>query len=248
MAVFFSQTNWLGIDFAELGVELDPSRTPDSNFYKAFYLALTQKYADYESLPVAWKSVKLGDSLQLANLISKPEKILSYGCGVGFLESELRRILENNLYVTDFSDVVLKYNLDFRDTFIELGHIDSHRYSHIILNQVSYALTDLDLEALIKNLGSLLSPGGKMLIGYSPQKSLKIHRRVAQLARVWALAGVSFGYLKQKNQSATNSQGWGWHRTIFEMNEIIRHANLTIIETHRFKTQIVVELQSDGFV
>jgi len=244
MAAFFCQSSWLGIDFTELGVELNPSCIPDSSFYEAFYSTLIRKYPSYENLPTDWKDAKLVDASQLANLVTEPENILSYGCGVGFLESELQRILGNRLYVTDFSDVVLKYNPDFRDTFINISQIDSRKYSHIILNQVSYALTDFDLEVLMGNLGSLLSPSGKMLIGFSPHKSLKFHQKFA----LWLRDGAPFRYFTPNKGSIANSQGWGWHRTILEMNEIFHRANFRIIETYHLESQIVVELQPDSLM
>ena len=54
----FTQIEWQNIYFSEIGVDLDASKLPTSDFYNKFYKALFNRYENYEALPLSWLEKK----------------------------------------------------------------------------------------------------------------------------------------------------------------------------------------------
>ena len=86
---FFRQTEWLGIKFSELQVDLKLKELPSAEFYSAFYRHLDQKYTDLCELPSEWLNIKLNTAKFLSLLIPAGSRVFSYGCGLGIVEKYL---------------------------------------------------------------------------------------------------------------------------------------------------------------
>jgi hypothetical protein len=61
---FFTQNEWLGINFSELPVELYSDKLPSAEFYSLFYRELDKKYIDLSQFPIEWLKIKLNQSTQ----------------------------------------------------------------------------------------------------------------------------------------------------------------------------------------
>lgn len=124
MAKFFRQSSWLGIEFCDLNIRLHQDKLPGPEFYDAFYEKLFQTYPNYSNLPADWRIRKENDSAFLSRFIPKSSNLLSYGCGIGYLESCLMDILGQTFYVSDFSPYILKYRPDLEKNFLSLENSD----------------------------------------------------------------------------------------------------------------------------
>ena len=159
---FFMQKSWLGIDFTKLNIDLNPFLIANKRFYQAFYLALFQKYPTYHALPSEWRFRKHFEAQVLSEFI-QDGPLLSYGCGIGYLESLLLQD-RKQLYLTDFDDFCLRYNSESQ--FIYNLEENSSKFKHILLSQVVYSLTDKEFLDIVDFLRIKLLPNGSLVITF----------------------------------------------------------------------------------
>jgi len=88
----FWQKNWFDIEFNSFAT-LNPNTLADEIFYDKFYKEFFNKFNSYDELPSGWRQ----DKKILANFILEQikfwnkQKVLSIGCGNGFIETELSK-------------------------------------------------------------------------------------------------------------------------------------------------------------
>jgi hypothetical protein len=78
------QTEWQGIqftDFAKLSTAL-----AGTEFYNAFYREIFRHYSGYEELDMSWRRNKQELSDWIAMRCPAGSRILSVGCGLGYME------------------------------------------------------------------------------------------------------------------------------------------------------------------
>lgn len=86
---FFTQEEWLGINFSEIPVELYSDKLPSAEFYSLLYRELDKKYIDLSHFPVEWVNIKFNTAHALSQFIPQGGNALSYGCGLGIIEKYL---------------------------------------------------------------------------------------------------------------------------------------------------------------
>lgn len=241
MAEFFSQTSWLGIEFCDLGVKLDPLNLADRQFYAAFYEKLLRTYPCYRDYSIDWRLQKYKDAEFLSRFIAKDSNLLSYGCGVGYLESCLMGFLETSFFVTDFSPVILHYRPDLNSKFLDIRKLDQFSFSTILLSQVSYALSDIDLIFLFKKLHNLLEVDGLLIVSFYEQAS-QLNTAIRRVFSSFSSLKSSLRCKKMKSNSigpgpVATEQGWGFHRSKKEMIDISTEAEFKIYHFCRFGSQ-----------
>jgi len=82
------QKEWFGIEFSSFA-DLSSSNLATSDFYAHFYDAFFRRYKSYDELPDDWKSGKREVAEHLATLIRERSRVLSIGCGNGYIEQQL---------------------------------------------------------------------------------------------------------------------------------------------------------------
>jgi len=86
----FYQTEWQGIHFSSF--HPTSSKTlAGAEFYDAFYRALFEIYPDYAALDVDWRRSKDEITDWLASTVPDGARVLSVGCGLGYMEQQLWR-------------------------------------------------------------------------------------------------------------------------------------------------------------
>ena len=85
----FWQGEWQLIKFEDLAVPLFVDKLASSDFYSSFYTKLFSIYSGYKSLPPDWLSIKTETAKAIGDEINKDASVLSYGCGLGFVEKQL---------------------------------------------------------------------------------------------------------------------------------------------------------------
>mgnify|MGYP000002165476 CR=1 FL=1 len=90
------QKEWFGIKFSTLGVDLSMEKVADVEFYRKFYQEFYKKFQGYSDLPKEWRNLKDEIVTHIDELVDKKgKKILSIGCGTGYVENQLCEIRDN---------------------------------------------------------------------------------------------------------------------------------------------------------
>ena len=84
------QDEWFGINFNSFS-KMDSKCMPDQNFYDKFYAEFYKRFSSYEDLPSEWKKKKAMIADYLACNSTEGMKILSIGCGIGYIEDILKK-------------------------------------------------------------------------------------------------------------------------------------------------------------
>jgi len=87
------QKDWFNIDFISLPVRISSKEIAGADFYTAFYKEFYEKYNGYDELPQFWIKLK-NELVEHLSTLSVDKKILSIGCGNGYIEYKL---LEANI-------------------------------------------------------------------------------------------------------------------------------------------------------
>jgi hypothetical protein len=101
--------SWQGIEFKSFA-NLSKKNVADSTFYDKFYERLFSKYSSYDELDKDWLDQKSEVTDFLNDLAAPNTRLVSIGCGLGFIEACLwsRRSRDLEIHVQDFSQKALK--------------------------------------------------------------------------------------------------------------------------------------------
>ena len=99
----FYQKEWHGIQFSDI-TTVSSAKLADSDFYNAFYETLFIKYSNYEELDFSWRQNKKEIAEWISNQVTPGFKVLSVGCGLGFMEAEMQKQFGTKiqLHVSDY--------------------------------------------------------------------------------------------------------------------------------------------------
>ena len=212
---FFTQKEWLGINFEELPIELYSDKLPSAEFYSLFYRELDKKYIDLSHFPVEWLNFKLNTAHALSHFILRDGNILSYGCGLGIIEKYLiENYGVNKIEGFDFalSSQVGYKNENFQRVFSEEG-ISSKIYEVIYLSQVIYSIDDSEAISLLSFLFKRLKHNGKLIIIntsiLSYENGSDLSQRFIKKLLGNKLTNICKLFLFRNNKKS-GSQGWGF--------------------------------------
>ena len=226
---FFTQTEWQGIQFSDLGVPLDPGQPAAPAFYEAFYRRLMEVFPMLNDLPEIWQVGKRETASAIATLVNQNDRLLSYGAGLGYVEQRL--VKEHGLRGVSVCDVAPAAS--HFDPEGLLTPIDTPSYSQgegqefdvIIMVQVLYALERTDAIEALQNLKQMLAPGGQLILfntssilrenGEVNPRSLPARLR-ATARNVPRMRKLARRLLRKR---VGPEQGWGWARD----NECVRN-------------------------
>lgn len=227
----FYETDWQGIKFTSFA-KVSSSKLADEKFYDSFYKELFKKYSGYNELDESWRHSKDEVADWLSGIIQDEAKVLSVGCGLGYIEQKLWRCNMDRIsvHVQDYATESLKWLrevLPSKNIHIpESGNMDDldQTYDVIYLSAVDYALNDVELLKLLKSLKSRLNKNGCLiLISASFQHNkliLKIKYNVKNMIAV---------FLESLGKNS-RGQFWGWKRTKNEYCELMRDLEFDAIE------------------
>ena len=86
----FYQKEWFGIDFKSF-TQLDSRNIADVAFYDKFYDEFYKRFSSYDDLPPGWRAEKDIIVNFLQQQTNPGDRLLSIGCGNGFIEYLLRK-------------------------------------------------------------------------------------------------------------------------------------------------------------
>lgn len=225
----FYQTDWQGISFTDF-YKVSSSQLAGSDFYNAFYQELFRRYSGYEELDAGW----LRDKENVANWIAKSlpinARVLSIGCGLGYMECCLHR-KHIEVHVQDYASNAFTWmRHELPDTCIHLvGEDDSagiEPYDLIYLSGVAYAVEANDLISMLSSLKNQLQNGGRILVlpGAYLDESLPFTVKLKDCVKdIAKFILETFGLYHR-------GQFWGWQRTHLEYKRLLKRAGYSDIE------------------
>jgi SAM-dependent methyltransferase len=220
------QTEWQNIEFASFS-KISSTNIAGSEFYDAFYRALFEKYSNYEALDADWRRNKDEITDWLASTLPDGARVLSIGCGLGYMEQRLwlKHGDRLELHVQDYASHALGWLRQIlpADRIHEGGgsaQTEVDRFDLIYLSAVDYALPDDDLIGLLTELRSNLRNGGRMMMisasFLEEAEGSKIVPYIKETLK-WILENIG---LRQRGQL------WGWMRTRQEYLAVMRAAGM----------------------
>ncbi|MBQ7738513.1 MAG: hypothetical protein IJT59_02515 [Desulfovibrionaceae bacterium] len=230
----FYQESWQGIPFTKIS-HLSFFHLAGSKFYSTFYEEMFARYSSWEALPLEWRENKRCSAEWLLERIrqhraelgakdGEPYRVLSIGCGVGYMEKLLLDALpEIELYVNEPSTVGLKWLRSYLPAdHVYIGDpltIPGDVYYHMIyLSAVDYAISTRHLVRLLENLRAQLESSGTVLcLSSSFLQEDSIIGSFVNAMKIF-IRGI-LHYLSVRPQ-----QFWGWRRTRKDYNQLFKQA------------------------
>lgn len=225
------QQEWHRIPFSSFAT-LSSTRLADASFYAAFYQTFFEKYRAPEDLEPQWLTVKRQAA---AFLQSRPElpresRILSIGCGLGFIEQQLLAAGYQGIEINEVSRQPLRWiepqleadriHVGFFPECVPLGR----SYDVILLGGVDGVFDREGLRSLLRSVHDRLVPGGHCIllswshhVGRSPLRALIDGTRDAMKAALDRL-GIR-----------PRGQFWGFLRSRKEIRGAVQEARLEIV-------------------
>lgn len=222
----FYQTEWQNIVFSSFH-PMSSTTLAGSEFYDAFYRSLFEKYPNHDALDSGWRRNKDEITDWLAATLPDGARVLSVGCGLGYMEQRLwqqhgERI---ELHVQDYASQALQWLKQVlpAERIHQVGEGDIGQFDLIYLSAVDYAMTNDDLIALLASLRNSLSDGGALLMisaSFLEETTGQCYTRNVKDAVKWLLDKIGL---------RTRGQFWGWMRSRQEYLAIMRQARLSAV-------------------
>ena len=239
------QNKWLNIPFSSF-YETSSTTLPTAKFYNAFYRSLYEKFPNYDSLDPNWRRSKDELTDWLAASLPDSGRVLSFGCGLGYMEQRLWKLHRNRieLHVMDFASDSLKWLKQllpanrFHDVDLEDDKQaywtpnEGERFDLIYLSTVDYSLRDGDLIKLLTRLKGALRDGGQILMISQNFIEMSLAQEILSYAKE-AVKSV----LEQLN-FCKRGQFWGWNRSKQEYRSIMYRSGLNTVTDGFFETQL----------
>lgn len=164
MKIKMFQEKWHEIYFKDIDLKLSITKKADLNFFNKFYEKFFLKYNNFEDLNSNWLKNKKKTAQAISQIIDNGYEILSYGCGIGYIEQELyhcRKHLKIDCY--DFIKESSKW-LEKSQSITTISSLNNlKKYDVILLVQVIYALEDQEILETLNKLKKYLKPSGKII-------------------------------------------------------------------------------------
>ena len=221
----FFQTQWHDIAFSSFH-SINSKSLPSSEFYNEFYSYLFKRYASYDKLDWHWRRNKDEIADWLAAYLKDGDRILSIGCGLGYVESRLCQCDRIELHVQDYATNALNWLRQvlpankIHDAKEMFGDSNIGKFNLIYLLAVDYAISTNELISFLRKSRELLVDGGQLIMisesfleGYTGRQF--VYKTKDFL--FWFLCTIGI---------RKSGQFWGWMRTKQEYHSIMSLAGL----------------------
>lgn len=223
----FYQSEWQNIAFSGFH-PMSSSTLAGPEFYDAFYHAFFEKYPNYDALDAGWRQSKDKIVDWLAAALPDGARVLSVGCGLGYMEQRLWRLHGKHieLHVQDYASQALLWLSQVlpAERIHQVGEeVDIGQFDLIYLSAVDYAMAEDDLIALLTSLRRSLRDGGTLLM----ISASFLEESFGQQAVISAKDAVK--WLLDKIGFRSRGQFWGWMRSRKEYQAALRQAGFSAV-------------------
>jgi hypothetical protein len=230
----FYQNEWQGIRFSDF-TKVSSNELPSSSFYNLFYKFFFNKYSKYEELDSRYKSEKRITAEWIINHLKPGDKVLSVGCGIGFIEYIIFKKLgqDIDLHISDFANVSLKWiEKELPLENIHLNGIDDllreHKFDFIYFSALDYALETDSLVSLLCEYKQLLSISGTILM--ISASYLEEDQTLYNKSLIAFKDCLKFMLKLIKVKKYAENQFWGWMRTKSDYRELFSNSGFNNVE------------------
>ena len=218
------QTGWQRIQFTDFA-KLSTTELAGGEFYNAFYRELFLRYGGYDELDMSWRRNKQEIVDWIAKRTPAVSRILSVGCGLGYMEYCLYRDHRHNieLHVQDYaSDALSWLRQELPDERIHLvgWACKNDLFDLIYMSAVDYAVPQDEMIKLLSDQNAQLREGGACLL--ISASFLEECPPAIQKIKGWGK-----GIVKRVLEAFDlyhRGQFWGWQRTKLEYRELMAKA------------------------
>ncbi len=154
------QKEWFGIDFNSF-TEFDSKNVADVVFYDRFYDEFYNKYASFDELPEKWKTYKKVVADLILQSTNSNERILSIGCGNGYIEyllwkegrdiTAIEPSAKASYFLKQFSNVKL-YEGYFPSC---LKKVNEDRFDLAYMSGTEYVFSEKELSKLLEDIKNI---------------------------------------------------------------------------------------------
>jgi hypothetical protein len=211
---------WQNIKFNELDVNLSFFKRASPEFYSIFYDKLFNLYGSFDDLPSDWKEEKINTTKQISLLVGHEDLILSYGCGLGFIEKELAYTYNiKNIDAFDFAKTASKWIKGFDKVKCINNLEDKKKYDFIYSCQLLYALSNKELNDFILLIKENINVNGKFLTINTSSSTIENGARPISVSnKIKNFIRPIFWFLLRRDIY----QFWGWERNNSELLKIFK--------------------------
>lgn len=214
------QSEWHNINFSDLNIELSRDSLPEATFYDKFYSELRKKYSSYSQLDKHWIRGKIETSGRLIEKIKPSGRVLSYGCGIAFVERIIAFCLSNTkVYGYDFAEnfshfsqinTYMPKNLHLLHGANNPLNTKSTKFDTIIACQLLYALEKKEIESLVSRFAGAIKEEGNLIIVHHPPSKTHINEFTKNAKKLIGRAAQKIVGIRPKEMQ--KRQFWGWSR------------------------------------
>lgn len=214
----FWETEWQGIVFSEIA-STSETELAGAEFYNAFYRELYGRYAGYDDLAPSWRNEKRELVTWLRGQLTGPSRVLSVGCGLGYMECLLHESAGERieLHVSEYAIEALRWIRErmpadrIHDETSDSLSDATRRFDLIYLSAVDYALPQAALVNLLRQQRERLAPSGACVLISASYMEENPSLRERVLFTVKATARRIIG--RRPPAPGKRGQLWGWKRT-----------------------------------
>lgn len=225
----FWQTEWHGIQFSDIA-PTSSVQLAEASFYDSFYRELFRRYSSYHELDQGWRKNKNSVADWIARSVPKGARVLSVGCGLGYIEQKLWHECSGQieLHVSDYASESLSWLKDvipsdrIHESLEEIREMRYHSFNFIYISAVDYAMDDESFIGLISYCKHMLAANGQLLIISASflKKNSTVYSRTIDLVKAFLdMIGLR-----------SRGQFWGWMRTREEYNLLMKKASFDCIK------------------
>lgn len=225
------QTEWFGIRFADLPLTISEHEIAGVEFYSTFYEEFYRRFRSYSDLPDYWISGKEEIAQHLALLANGNNKVLSIGCGNGYIEKRLIELIGCNDIVAIEPGIIASQWVDTDK--VELLHglfpdvldrkYSSDNFDFIYASGIDYVFDDATYRSFLSSVAEFGIDDFMLTEIFVAQQDIisNIKNFVKKLIGVIGLR--------------KRGQFWGYLRTVKEHEVFLREAGFNSFESGRYK-------------
>lgn len=226
----FYQKEWHKIPFYTF-TEPREDKLAGADFYKKFYKEFFNKYKSIEELDSNWLKLKKDISVLIMKNTNPKNKVLSVGCGLGVIEKEMQKNDYHNIFLTEVSDLSLKWVSDSFKGKIFIGEFpgcipDNMVFDTILLVGIEYFFNNKEFQNFLTDVKKLLNENGKCIFiscSFYGENLLSFIKSFINNQRNYLSELVS------KPAGFKKKQFWGYMRTPKELKKIFYNAGMKIM-------------------
>jgi len=226
------QKDWFGINFSEIGIELSKKEIAGIEFYSSFYQAFFKKFKNYDELPEEWRSLKDEIVNHLNGQLNLGDRILSIGCGTGYVEDQLCYKKDHIEIVgiepgADVTKWVNKKVTVLHGLFpnVLMDHYTSEDFNLVFASSIDYVFDDQSYAEFLKSVFDFGISEFLLTEIFVPEEGLIAFLK-ANIKLFLETVGIRY-----EEQSM---QFWGYLRTIDEHIVFLRNAGFSNFDTGKY--------------